>query len=157
MQLKKRMITSPRLLLFSKFFSIKETGCKEKIKLTLEIFFDNPLSKCLISYYFILWVSSIHLLFLAIYQNWKGSRTSFWCTFSAYFFHKNISYLILYQLPCSNIRPFLRKISNNMCFKLFNQLMTSKTLRFIIDHHLEQWLARNKRGGGKCKNKKHFS
>ena len=27
----------------------------------------------------------------------KGSETSFWYTFSAWFFHKNVSYLILYQ------------------------------------------------------------
>ena len=27
----------------------------------------------------------------------KGSGTSFWCTFSAWFFHKNVPYLILYQ------------------------------------------------------------
>ena len=27
----------------------------------------------------------------------KGSGTSFWCTFSAWFFHKSIPYLILYQ------------------------------------------------------------
>ena len=29
----------------------------------------------------------------------KGSGTSFWCTFSAWFFHKNVPYLILYQWP----------------------------------------------------------
>ena len=28
----------------------------------------------------------------------NGSGTSFWCTFSAWFFHKNVPYLILYQL-----------------------------------------------------------
>ena len=28
----------------------------------------------------------------------KGSGASFWCTFSACFFHKNVPYLILYQL-----------------------------------------------------------
>ena len=27
----------------------------------------------------------------------KGSGASFWCTFSAWFFHKNVPYLILYQ------------------------------------------------------------
>ena len=27
----------------------------------------------------------------------KGSGTSFWCTFSAWLFHKNVPYLILYQ------------------------------------------------------------
>ena len=29
----------------------------------------------------------------------KGSGASFWCTFSAWFFHKNVPYLILYQWP----------------------------------------------------------
>ena len=27
----------------------------------------------------------------------KGSGASFWCAFSAWFFHKNVPYLILYQ------------------------------------------------------------
>ena len=27
----------------------------------------------------------------------KGSRTSFWCTFFAWLFHKNVPYLIVYQ------------------------------------------------------------
>ena len=45
----------------------------------------------------------------------KGNRTSFWGTFSAYYFHKNTPYLILYQLTQFSIRPtFLLKISNNM-------------------------------------------
>ena len=29
----------------------------------------------------------------------KGSGTSFWCTFSVWFFHKNVHYLMLYQWP----------------------------------------------------------
>ena len=38
----------------------------------------------------------------------KGSGTSLWCTFSAWFFHKNIPYLILYQwtmFHCHNSFP----------------------------------------------------
>ena len=36
----------------------------------------------------------------------KGSGASFWCTFSAWFFHKNVPYLILYQwtkFQCHNL------------------------------------------------------
>ena len=36
----------------------------------------------------------------------KWSRTSFWCTFSASFFHKNVPYLILYQLTKFNVISF---------------------------------------------------
>ena len=36
-------------------------------------------------------------LFWVIYQNRKGSGTSFWYIFSAWIFKKNAAYLILYQ------------------------------------------------------------
>ena len=39
----------------------------------------------------------------------KGSGTSFWCTFSAWFYHKNVLYLIYYQLikfQCHTFFPF---------------------------------------------------
>ena len=39
-----------------------------------------------------------YILFWAIYQNWKGSGINFWCTLSAWVFHTNAPYLILYQL-----------------------------------------------------------
>ena len=44
----------------------------------------------------------------------KGSESSFWCTFWAWFFHKNVAYLILYQwakfqchtcFPSQGIKP----------------------------------------------------
>ena len=47
-------------------------------------------------------------LLWVIYQNWKGSGTSFWCTFSAWIFKKNAVYLILYQwakFHCQNFFP----------------------------------------------------
>ena len=58
----------------------------------------------------------------------KRSGTRFWCKFSTRFFHKNLSYLILYQLA---------KFQYDTMFKcvikfLFRQLKTSKTLRFYI-------------------------
>ena len=44
--------------------------------------------KILFFFFFLSW---------AIYQNQKGSGTSFWCTFSIWFFKKNALYLILYR------------------------------------------------------------
>ena len=37
----------------------------------------------------------------------KGSGTSFWCIFSAWFFHKNVPYLILYQWPKFQCHTFV--------------------------------------------------
>ena len=37
----------------------------------------------------------------------KGSRTSSWCTFSALFFYKNVSYLMLYQWTKFQCHTFL--------------------------------------------------
>ena len=57
---------------------LKRAGFGRKSKVDfLKGFCDNPLSK-----------------YLTIK---RGSGTSFWCTFSAWFFHKNVFYLILYQ------------------------------------------------------------
>ena len=68
-------------------------GEKENIKLIFWRVFDNSFSKSLIFKR----VCCKHWLLLAIYQK-KGFGTSFWWTFSAYFFHKTVSYLIFYQL-----------------------------------------------------------
>ena len=46
----------------------------------------------------------------------KGSRTSFWCKFSAYFFHKNVSYLILYQLIEDRRKKRARRKHKNLKF-----------------------------------------
>ena len=64
----------------------------------------------------------------------KGSGTSFWCTFSAWFFHKNIPYLILYQWTKFH------------CHILFRQLMMSKISWIFLDSPLKQWLMGEKRG-----------
>ena len=54
----------------------------------------------------------------------KGSGASFWCTFSAWFFYKNVPYLILYQwtkFQCHNFFPS-QDIKQNMllCSSLDN-------------------------------------
>ena len=55
----------------------------------------------------------------------KGSGTSFWCICSALFFHKNVSYIIIYQLTkvlCHTIFPS-RDIKQNV----------------LISSYLENW------------------
>ena len=57
------------------------------------------------------------------------SKTSFWCTFSASFFHKNVPYLILYQIQCSTLYLFsfsryqtecvIKAISGVINFKIY--------------------------------------
>ena len=81
-------------------------------------------------------------LFINI-KKWSG--TSFWCKLPAWF----LPYLILYQwakFQCHNFFPS-QVIKQNALFKfLFRQLMTSETLRFILDQALKQWLTRGKGG-----------
>ena len=64
-------------------------GSKEKIKLTFLRLFDNPLSKYLIFKR----ISCMQWLFWVITKIKQGSGTSFWCTFSAWCFHKKCSLL----------------------------------------------------------------
>ena len=54
----------------------------------------------------------------------KGSRASFCCTFSAWFFHKNVSYLILYQW------------TKFQCHTLFlsQDIKQNVLLSFYLDH-----------------------
>ena len=73
---------------FGNFVQWKGLGSKEK-NLTLIILFQNILfSKKFLA------CNGCFELFTKMK---KGSGTSFWCTFSAWFFHKNVLYLILYQ------------------------------------------------------------
>ena len=46
----------------------------------------------------------------------KGSGISFWCTFSAWVFHTNGIYLILYQLTKFQRHIFIQDIKQNMLF-----------------------------------------
>ena len=85
----------------------------------------------------------------------KGSETSFWNTFFAWFFHKNVPYLIHYQwITCQCHTFFPLKISRQF---IFRQLMTSWVLRFMLDQALKQWLTEKKREEFEClENKKSF-
>ena len=63
----------------------------------------------------------------------KGSGTSSWSTFSAWFFHKSVPYLIICQLIKSYLLCFLK--DQTKCVKfLFRQVIMSQTLRFIFHH-----------------------
>ena len=83
----------------------------------------------------------------------KGFGTSFWCTFSIYFFHKNVPYLILYQLVMFQYPthfPF-QDIKRLINFKIYLQSSSQAKAD-----------SREKRGKSKYKNlnilrmKKHF-
>ena len=70
----------------------------------------------------------------------KRSGTRFCCTFSAWFFYKNVLYLILHlwtRFQCHTFFPS-QDIKQCVIEFLFRQLMMSWTLRFILDHHLKQ-------------------
>ena len=70
----------------------------------------------------------------------NGFGISFWRTFYAWFFHKNVPYLIPYQLT---------KFQRHICFPSQdirqNVLLSSYSWGFILDHPWKQWLTR-KRG-----------
>ena len=68
----------------------------------------------------------------------KGSGTSFWYIFSAWFSHKKIPYLILYLWTKFQLHTFFPS-QDIKHYSLFRQLMMPSTLRFIFDHPLKQW------------------
>ena len=79
----------------------------------------------------------------------KGSAANFWCTFSAWFFHKNIPYLILYQwikFQCHTL--FLSQdIKQNMLLSSYlDKWWCHKLLTFSLNQPLKQWLTRKKEG-----------
>ena len=78
----------------------------------------------------------------------KRSGTGFCCTFSAWFFHKNVIYLILSmdKVSMSYFFSFSRYQTKCVIEFLFSQLMMSRTLRFIFNHPLKQWSTGRKRG-----------
>ena len=74
----------------------------------------------------------------------KGPGTSFWCILSAWFFHKNVPYLIIYQwtkFQCHTFFP-LPDIKQNMLLSSYSETV----VRFILDQDLKQWLTGRKRG-----------
>ena len=102
--------------------------------LTVLRLFDNPFSK----YFFLkefLACNGCYGLFIKIRS---GSRTTLWCTYSAWFFLKNVPYLILYQLIKFQCHSYLffpsQDIKQNVLssyldkwwfWKLYNQLWSS--------------------------------
>ena len=79
----------------------------------------------------------------------KRSGTSFCCTFSAWFFHKNVLYLILHlwvTFQCHTFTPSQTYQTECVIQLLFRQLVASQTLRFIFDHPLKQWSTGRKKG-----------
>ena len=84
----------------------------------------------------------------------KGSGTSFWCTFSAWFFHKNVSYLILYQWKKFQYHTFFHSqdIKPNVLFSSYLDsswchVISSWYSWFIFDEALKQWLTERKKEG----------
>ena len=55
----------------------------------------------------------------------KGSGTSFWCTFSKWFVHKNVPYLILYRWIKFQCHTFFDSQDIKQKF-IFRQMMTCK-------------------------------
>ena len=77
----------------------------------------------------------------------KGSGASFWCTFYAWFFHKIVSYLILFQwtkFKCHTLIRF-QDIKQNV---LLSSYLFSwwRHKFFFLDQALKQWLTGKKRG-----------
>ena len=102
-------------------------------------FFDNPLSKYLI-FKFLACIGCFELFV-------KRGVSTFWCTFSAYFFHINVPYLIPYQLtkfqyqtqfPSQNIKQYI--------FLNSYQIDNVMTLEFIFNHLLKLWLTEGNKG-----------
>ena len=95
LQAKERLVASSRPLLFFIILSIKRAWeQREKLSWLFKDFLIVFFQKNFFSREFLAW-SGCFGIFTKIK---KGSGTSFPCAFSAYFFHKNVSYLILYQL-----------------------------------------------------------
>ena len=78
----------------------------------------------------------------------KGSGTNFWCTFSAWFFHKNVPYLMLHQLTEFQCQTFFpsQDIKQNVLLKLVSTIsnfyfspndILSKTMKNVFLFHLK--------------------
>ena len=69
----------------------------------------------------------------------KGSGTSFWCTFSAWFFHENVPLLILYQLTMFQCHTFLpsQDIKRNKLLSYYLDNLWLRKLQYISSIILE--------------------
>ena len=76
----------------------------------------------------------------------KGSGTSFWCTFSAWIFHKNVPYLIVYQWTKFECHIFFPSQDIKQNVLLTSYLNSWWRHRFIFDQPPGQWRTRGKRG-----------
>ena len=125
---------------------------KENIKLNFLRLFDNPLSKSLISQT----ICFLQWLFWFIYQNEEGvSCTGIQCIISAWFFHKNVPYLILFHLTkfqC-HIFSFWRYQTKCAIKFLFRQLLTSYLFMMTIAESFIKAMADRKKLKGSWKYK----
>ena len=88
---------------FWKLCPFKRTRFERKSKVNFfEIFLIIPFQNILFSNRFFACNGCLRL-FTKIE---KGSGTSFWCKFSTWFFHKNVPYLMLYQLTKFHCHTF---------------------------------------------------
>ena len=73
---------------------------------------------------------------------------SFWCTFYAWFFHKNVFFntLSTEKVSMSYLFSFPRYQTKCVIKFLFSQLMMSQTIRFMLDQPVKQWLTGRKEG-----------
>ena len=79
----------------------------------------------------------------------KGCATSFWCIFSAWSFHNSVLYLIPCQwtkFQCHIFFPFQDIKQNAFLSSNLGSWWRHKTLRFIFEQPLKQWLTGRKRG-----------
>ena len=81
----------------------------------------------------------------------KGFGTSFWCTFSAWFFHKNVIYLILYQWPKFQHHTFFpfQDIKQN---GLLSSYLGIINFEIYLRSSSQEWLTERKKG--ECGNTK---
>ena len=78
----------------------------------------------------------------------KESGTSFVCTFSASFFHKNVTYSRLYQLikfQCHTFFPS-QDIKQNMLLSSYLDNSWHRKFNIFFDHPLKQWPTERKKG-----------
>ena len=81
----------------------------------------------------------------------KGSVTNFWCTFLAWFFHKNVPYLILYQwtrFQC-HILFLSQSIKQNVLLSSYLDKRYVINFKIFLESTLKQWLKGKKRGDDK--------
>ena len=79
----------------------------------------------------------------------NGSGANFWCTFSAWFFHKHVLYLILYQwkkFQCDTLFLSQDIKQNKLLISYLDKWWCHKLLRFFLNQPVKQWLTGKKRG-----------